>query len=50
MFANFVKVGRVAAGLAILIGALALSGCTVSVGAGPYPYHYHYYHGYYYYD
>ncbi len=49
MFAKFVKAARVSAGLAVLIGSLALSGCSVSVGAYPYPYHHHHYY-YYYYD
>jgi outer membrane protein assembly factor BamE (lipoprotein component of BamABCDE complex) len=47
MFAKFVKVARVSAALAVLIGSLALAGCSVSVDA--YPYHHHYYRGHYYY-
>jgi hypothetical protein len=48
MFAKFVKSARVTAVLAVLIGSLALVGCSVSVGG--YPYHHHYYRGHYYYS
>jgi len=49
MFAKFVKIARVSAGLAVLIGLLAVSGCSVGVGVGVHPHgHYHYYHGHYY--
>jgi hypothetical protein len=47
MFAKFVKTTAV---LAVLIGSLALVGCSVSVDGGYYPYHHHYYRGHYYYD
>ncbi len=42
MFTKFVKTARVSAGLVVLIGLLALSACSVSVGAP----HGHYHHGY----
>ena len=49
MFVKFVKAARVSAALAVLMGSLALAGCSVSVGAYPYPHHYYRGH-YYYYD
>jgi hypothetical protein len=42
MFAILVKATRVTAVLAVLIGSLALVGCSVSVDGGYYPYHHHY--------
>jgi hypothetical protein len=48
MFAKFVKAARVSAGLAVMIGLLALSGCSVGVGVDTYPHHHHYYHDRYY--
>jgi hypothetical protein len=44
MFAKVVKNARVGAGLAVLIGWLALSACSVGVGVHPHPHHHHYYH------
>jgi hypothetical protein len=47
MLAKFVKTARVSAGLAMLIGLLALSACSVGVGVGVHPYHHHYHDRYY---
>ena len=44
MFAKLVRAARGAAGLAVLIGSLTLSGCVVVVP------HDHYHHHYYYHD
>jgi hypothetical protein len=44
MFAKFLRAKRLSAGLAVLIGLLALSGCSVGVGVGVHPHGHYYYH------
>ena len=50
MVAKTVKAMRIIVGVAILIGSLALSACSVGVGVDTYPYHHHHYYHDRYYD